>query len=227
LIELIPFDAVIFDHDGTLIDTESQDFRSCQMLFAECGVDLLLADWAEVIVGRIGGYDGLLDRLVDSQHNGLTREILWERLRALWKVNMEDVTLMPGAEALIAALYQAGYPLAVATASDRAWATRWLTHFNLNRYFRVIATRDDVTAPKPAPDVYYYAAEQLGVRPERCLVFEDSLAGVEAARAAGMTVIAVPNTVTNTLDFSLADAIFEGLEGVTIESLALWEPNPW
>jgi HAD superfamily hydrolase (TIGR01509 family) len=216
------FEAIIFDHDGTLLDTESQDYRACQLLFAEYGVALNLAEWAELVVGRIGGYHGLFDRLVAAHGNGLTREAVWERFRALWQANLVDVRLMPGVERLLTELHQAGYPLGVATASDRAWTTRWLGQFNLSHYFRVVATRDDVAAPKPAPDVYTLAAAKLGVRPERCLVFEDSLAGVESARAAGMRVVAVPNTVTRTLDFSLADVVIDGLAEVSLATLGEW-----
>ena len=75
---------------------------------------------------------------------------------------------------------------------------------------------NDVVNNKPAPDVYLLAAERLGVKPERCLVFEDSVAGVHAAKSAGMTVVAVPNQVTRTLDFQQADLIISSLEGVTV-----------
>lgn len=218
-----PFEAIIFDHDGTLIDTESQDFLSCQMLFAEHRATLTLAHWAEHIVGRTGGYDRLLDELAQASGNGLTREVLWARLRELWNLNLANVSPMPHVERIVPALHAAGYPLGVATASDRQWAERWLGQFNLMPYFQVIATRDHVARNKPAPDVYLFAATQLGVQPERCLVFEDSLAGVQSAKAAGMTVVAVPNAVTKTLDFNQADKIIAGLEAVTpawIQTLA-------
>ena len=78
-----------------------------------------------------------------------------------------------------------------------------------------MATSDNIEQNKPAPDVYLFAAAQLGVRPENCLVFEDSLAGLQSAKAAGMTVAAVPNSVTRTLDFSQADIIIDGLGMVT------------
>ena len=92
-----------------------------------------------------------------------------------------------------------------------------MNKFELLPYFHVVATSDDVANNKPAPDVYRFAAQQLGVQPERCLVFEDSVAGMQSAKAAGMTVIAVPNHVTKTLNFSQADGIIDGLQHVSPE----------
>ena len=114
-------------------------------------------------------------------------------------------------------LHTAGYPLAIATASDRAWADRWLTHFGLGSYFQAIATGDNIVNNKPAPDIYLFAAAQLGVQPKACLVFEDSQAGTRSAKAAGMTVVAVPSPITQSLDFSQADEIIFGLQNVSVE----------
>ncbi|MEM7342828.1 MAG: HAD-IA family hydrolase [Chloroflexota bacterium] len=215
----MPFAALIFDHDGTLIDTETQDFRSCQVVFAEQGVTLTAEKWAETVVGRFGGYDLIFDELVAEKGGDLTRDYLWTRLRASWRKNFDDSTLMPYVAELIPNLKSAGYRLAVATASDAQWANRWLTQFALIDYFEVIATKDNVTNNKPAPDVYLYAAEQLAVQPEKCLVFEDSLAGVQAAKAAGMTVVAVPSPLTRSLDFSIADHVIDGLSPVRLSWL--------
>ncbi len=211
------FDAIIFDHDGTLVDTESPDFEACKMLFAEYGLSLSLEHWAEKIVGRMDGYDNLFNEIAQTGNNGATPADMWQRLKELWSITLENVELMPGANSLLNQLQGASYPLGVATAADKAWVTRWLTHFNLLPYFQAIATGDDITHNKPAPDVYLFAAAQLNVKPQRCLVFEDSVAGAQSAKAAGMTVIAVPSHVTKTLDFSQADGVIDGLEYVTLE----------
>jgi len=218
-----PFDAIIFDHDGTLVDTESPDFEACKILCREFGLTLTVEQWASKVVGRMDGYNELFAELLQIHPNGVAEDDLWQRLKELWKITLEHVELMPGVSDLLPRLRAAGYPLGVATASDRRWSTRWLTHFNLTPYFEVVANGDDVVNNKPAPDVYLLAASQLGARPERCLVFEDSLAGVQSAKAAGMRVIAVPSHVTQTLDFSQADGIVHGLQNVSvawIEALA-------
>jgi len=219
------FEAIIFDHDGTLIDTETPDYLACRMLCQELDIALTLEHWAEKIVGRRNGYDELFEDLIQSDNHGLTKADMWQRLRELWPITLENVELMPGVGRLLPQLQATGYPLAVATASDRNWAIRWLTRFDLLDYFQTIACSDDVTQNKPAPDVYLFAAAQLGVHPERCLVFEDSVAGLQSAHSAGMTVIAVPNHVTKTLDFSQADGILDGLENVTLEWITALEQN--
>ena len=210
------FDAIIFDHDGTLVDSESPDFEACKMLSAEHGFTLTLEYWAENVVGRMDGYDILFEDIIQTGQNGLTPADLWPRLRAFWEITHEDVKIMPGVSNLLPQLQAAGYLLGVATASNRDWALRWLSKFNLLSYFQVIANSDDVTHNKPAPDVYLFAAARLGIKPERCLVFEDSIPGMQSAKAAGMTVIAVPSLVTKSLDFSQADGIVHGLENVTL-----------
>lgn len=217
-----PFEAIIFDHDGTLIDTETADFEACRILCEEVGVAMAQEFWAEKVLGRMDGYEALFAEIIQVHRQDLSPVEMWKRLKELWQVTRENIALMPGVPNLLGQLHKAGYPMGVATASDRDWADRWLAHFELASYFQVVATSSDVANNKPAPDVYLFAAAQLGVPPERCLVFEDSLAGTQAARAAGMKVIAVTSHMNRALTFSAADLVIEGLEGVDLELIELW-----
>jgi HAD superfamily hydrolase (TIGR01509 family) len=217
-----PFEAIIFDHDGTLIDTETADFEACRLLCEEAGVAMAQEFWAEKVLGRMDGYETLFTEIIRAHRHDLSHAEMWKRLKELWQITRENITLMPGASGLLHQLHQAGYPMGVATASDRNWADRWLAHFDLAAYFQVVATSSDVANNKPAPDVYLFAAAQLGVPPERCLVFEDSLAGTQAAKAAGMKVIAVSSHMNKALKFSAADGVIEGLEGVSLEMIEQW-----
>ncbi len=212
-----PFEAIIFDHDGTLIDTETPDFEACKMLFAEYNLPLTIEYWAKYVVGRMDGYDIMFNQILQNNGNGPSRDQLWRRYEELWPITFNNIQLMPGVVTLLDTLQAANYPLAVATASDTAWVTRWLNQFGLHRYFQVVANSDHITNNKPAPDVYLHAAQQLGVAPEQCLVFEDSVAGLQAAKAANMTAVAVPSHVTQSLDFSQADTVIHGLQDVTLD----------
>jgi beta-phosphoglucomutase-like phosphatase (HAD superfamily) len=93
--------------------------------------------------------------------------------------------------------------------------------------FDTVRTGDDVAKVKPAPDLYWAAAEALGVEPRRCLAFEDSANGVRAAKAAGMTCIAVPGPVTRGLNFDLADAVLNSLDEVSLAEIAGGIPDGW
>ena len=215
----LSFDAIIFDHDGTLVDTECADLETCRILYQEHGLNFSEEYWARNILGYMGGYEVIINDLAGANSHGPAREAVWKRFKELWDITSEKVELMPGVTALLSQLHASGYPLAIATASDREWVKRWFTRFALWPYFQAIATSDDVPRNKPAPDVYLFAAAQLGVPPERCLVFEDSLPGLTAAKAAGMTVALIPAPHAQTLDYSLADVIIESLENVTLDWL--------
>jgi len=214
----LSFETILFDLDGTLIDTEHADFAAAQILAQEIEAEISLDFWAANIVGVTDGYDIFLKVLQQqSRNNHLTTDFLWQRLQQLWQQTMQNLSLMPGAAALLSGLQGNGYRLGLVSASDRAWVDRWLGHFELHSYFQNITTGDDVQRNKPAPDIYRLAAARFQVTPAQCLVFEDSIAGIQAAKSAGMTVVAVPNSITHNLNFSLADQIVFGLDQINIK----------
>jgi HAD superfamily hydrolase (TIGR01509 family) len=126
----------------------------------------------------------------------------------------EQIEMMPGFQDLLRHVRRRGYRLGIATSTQRprmmvTLKNGLLAHLNeprdLSDIFDVVLSGSDVTQTKPAPDIYLLAAERLRVSPARCLVFEDSESGGQAAKAAGMTVIAVPNVFTAHQDHSAAD----------------------
>lgn len=206
--------ALIFDFDGTLLDTETREFWHWQQLYRQHGRELRLHDWQRGI-GTWDAFDpwaGLPDHVQaerEQVHAGLHQRIVSD---------IAEQDLRPGARAVLDEARAAGYRLALATSSDRAWVTRWLTQHGLD-HFEVMATRDDVARVKPDPELYLLAARRLGLRPRDCLAVEDSLNGATAAVAAGMRVVVVPNDVTRTQPFPpewrrLEDGYASGLVGV-------------
>src|SRR5262249_23104866 len=119
-----------------------------------------------------------------------------------------ELELKRGCLDLLDAAASARLPLAVASSSSPRLIAAVLDHFDLTPRFTAVISGESVAPPRPAPDIFLRAAEALGARPEGCVVFEDSLAGATAGRAAGMTVIAVPEGAWEGRGFeAVADAI--------------------
>lgn len=213
-------EVIIFDNDGTLVETDIPDYLACKSLCEDLGLRLTPEIWIEHTLGELDVHSSLFNYLTQYHNNGsLTSENLWEHWHQLWSVNMKNVTLKPGAIELLSRLHISNYKLAVATSADRNWVNYWLKLFNLFSYFEIVVTKNDVIKNKPFPDVYLFVANYFGVYPCNCLVFEDSITGVKAAKSAGMKVIAVPTTITQISNFKQADFLIDSLEVVTVEWL--------
>ena len=188
----LPFapDAVIFDMDGLMLDSE-RAINACMASAArELGHALPDSLWLKMI----GGGDGLCRRLLSEQIGEAAADALLLRSEALYDAVADaGIDHRPGIVELLEWLVARGIPRAVATSTRRPLAMRKLAAAGLLPYFDAVCTSSDVAKPKPAPDVYLLAASTLGVAPSRCLVLEDSPTGVRAALAAGMTPVQVPD----------------------------------
>lgn len=189
--------ALIFDFDGTILDTETLEFRRWEALYRSHGRELALSDWQQG-VGTWDAFDpwlGLPDT-VQSRRSDVHAELHGQIL--------DDITaseLRPGVRSVLEEARAAGLRLALATSSDKAWVSRWLEQHDLLGSFEVMATRYDVAHVKPDPALYTLAVTQLSLPPEACLAIEDSFNGAAAAAAAGLRVVVVPNEVTATQAF--------------------------
>lgn len=181
------FDAVIFDLDGTLLDTESLSQAAGISAFADCGI----AVEASFLHGLIGRDDVTSAGIVRATFP----ELDFEFLSTIWRQRTRDtyargIPLKPGTHDLLGALH---LPVAMATSSTRAQLDNKMRVTDIARYFRHFVTFDDVKQAKPAPEPFLLAASLLGVDTARCVAFEDSETGAEAAHRAGMTVVQVPD----------------------------------
>jgi HAD superfamily hydrolase (TIGR01509 family) len=202
------FDAVFFDLDGTLVDSERLSLASGAAAFAAQGHDDV-----EALLHRLVGVDQTTAAgLILAHCPGLDLNALntaWED--AFLAAQAVDLLLKPGASDIVHGLRDR-HALALVTSSRRDPAEARLVQAGLRPAFHAVITRDDVIAPKPHPEPYLLAASRLGVDPSRCLVFEDSEPGAEAAFAAGMTVVQVPDIIPSSGRFAhhIAPSLADG-----------------
>ena len=209
--------ALIFDFDGLLVDTETPAFESWRALYAEYGHELTLDLWQGAL-GTNQGFDALA-HLAEISTQPIDRAALLARRLAAKRALSAVQPLLPGVREILRQAHELGLPCAVASSSDRDWVEGWLRHHAIGDQFVCVRTADDVAATKPAPDLFLSAAACLGAPPERCLVFEDSPNGILAARAAGMRCVVVPGAITRRLALPLADRVIESLDAVPLAEL--------
>jgi HAD superfamily hydrolase (TIGR01509 family) len=210
-------DAVVFDCDGLLAETESAWTRAETALFREHGHDFgpaqkklligqTLASGGEAMAGyfgRPGAGPALAERLA-----GLVGQELAAGTPAL-----------PGARAIAETLRRRGIPVAVSSNSPRRFVDTALRSAGLHDLFEVVVAAEDAEHGKPAPDLYLAACRRLAAGPGRSVAFEDSSTGVASARAAGMFVIAVPSVRGALLDAQLT------YDSLTRPDLTAWMAN--
>ena len=211
--------ALIFDFDGLIVDTEMPGYLAWQEVYASEGVHLEIADWLNA-VGYVAGFDprAHLTKLTGRMFDWPARDAAIAR-RARELIAAQPV--LPGVTALIEQGLRLGYRLGVASNSTADWVEPGLARLGLRKYFQAVSTVEQVARPKPQPDVYLGALAGLGVATAAgSYAFEDSHPGVQAAKAAGLRVIAVPNPLTRHQDLSVADEIRESLVGFELDH---WE----
>ncbi len=212
---------MLFDFDGLILDTETPEFTTIAEVFTDHGVTLTMQEWT----ARIGRGDNpdwteLLADALGAPPAGVAQ------VRAAWRTRLDEViaqeAVRPGVLELADAATAAGVGVAVASSSPLDWVDGHLSRLGVADRFGPRATRDDVgpARAKPHPDLFLLAASRLGVDPTRCVVLEDSHAGVRAGNAAGCVTVAVPGAMTADVDFSHADHVVGSVAELDLERLA-------
>jgi beta-phosphoglucomutase family hydrolase len=208
----------LFDLDGVLIDSSPFHFASWVKLGEEVGFTMTPELFRQTFGQR---NDAILRRFIPDTTD--EQIAAWsERKEALYRqLAAGKLTPLPGARELVRALKGAGFRLAIASSTPRQNIAFALEQIGMADVFDALVGAEDVTKGKPDPEVFLTAAKRLGVPPERCLVFEDAIAGVIAAKRGGMKCIAV--TTTNPRDALVeagADLVVDSLSELSLERLA-------
>lgn len=211
-----PLDAVIFDMDGLLLDTEAAHRETMIATAAAMGAAL-----PEAVFLSLVGIHRDANRRTLAAHFGpdFALDAFYAESDARFEaVVAAGMPTRPGARLILDHLVAAGVPRGVATSTASPEAEQRLARAGLLHLFDTVVTRSDVANPKPAPDPYLLAAERLGARPAHCVALEDSHNGVRAAAAAGMAVIMIPDLLPATEETrGLCVATLPGLADVVAE----------
>ncbi|MFN0089715.1 MAG: HAD family hydrolase [Acidimicrobiales bacterium] len=211
-------EALIFDFDGLILDTEWPVYRSIAAEFERHGLTYALESWVHVV-----GTSHDVDWAGELEHRlarAVNREEAERRRRTRFAELMAAAAVLPGVLDLLDAADAAGIAVGVASSSPRSWVAGHLADHGLAGRFDAVITLDDVGVAKPAPDLYLAALAALAVPAAGAVALEDSAHGCTAAKAAGIRVVAAPNAVTAGLDFAHADLLVPSLAALSLAELA-------
>lgn len=213
--------ALIFDFDGLILDTETPEFACWQNIYREHGFDFPQDRWGTVIGGTGHSDFDAANHLSHLSQGRLDSAALRARnhLESLQMILKQGP--LPGVTDYLQEAKRLGLKLAIASSSDQTWVHTHARRIGVFDYFDHVITADDV-APgrtKPNPDLFLTALSRLEVPKEAAIVFEDSPNGVKAANRAGIFVVAVPNPVTGMLSLNGANLVLGSLTELSLPDL--------
>jgi len=191
-------EALIFDFDGLILDTETPEVLVWQAIYREHGFELPVEEWEKTVGGfGLSNFDAA-ENLAILSSGRLDSVSLRARYRREADAIIHASPVLPGVVDLIEDAKRAGLKVAIGSSSRHSWVDTHLSRLEIMAYFDHVICQDDVLPgrTKPHPDIFLKALDQLTVKKDAAVIFEDSLNGVLAARRAGIFVVAVPNPLT-------------------------------
>ena len=210
--------AIVFDFDGLILDTEVPEYKAWQAVYRHHGQTLSVKDWGQCVGSTFEKFDphthleSLVGESLDRDANNAMRK------KRFWDL-LDGRGPMPGVVDYLESARELDLRIGIASSSTREWVSGHLERLGIFSHFDALSTSDDVENVKPDPAVFLAAARKLDCAPERSLVLEDSPNGVVAAKRAGMFAVAVPNDVTRQLEFEHADLRIESLASLPLRDL--------
>ena len=203
--------AVLFDHDGTLVDSEPTHFQIWQKVLAPYGVALSEKQYKDYYAGvpTAANAVDMVSRFAINEVPATLADAKNSATRTF--LSRSAFSLMPGVKEVLSLLRSDGLRLAVVTGAGRNGVEATLRAHSLHDFFETVVSGDDVRQSKPAPDCYLLAIERLGLSPSECIAIEDTEHGVNAATSAGITCLAVPTAMSEHHSFAKAAAVLSEL----------------
>ena len=213
-------EALVFDFDGLIIETEEPDYQTWREIYQSYGLDLSLEDYAHCIGA---GWDEQFFNPYIDLVTKVGHPISWDEIepkrKQIIKNRVEELPVLPGVKTYLDDAKRLGLKVGVASSSHHDWVDGHLTRLGLIKYFETIKCAEDVEQTKPSPNLYLAALRDLDVPPYKAIALEDSLNGVLAAKKAGMYCVVIPTEVTRQMSLDHADLCLNSLDELPLEKL--------
>ena len=210
--------AIIFDFDGTIIDTETAWYVVFKQAYQQYGVDLSLETYSQCLGTSLASFNPYT--YLTTHHNiSLDLEEFQTAIRNSYAKLIEKETIRPGILTLLQQAKAAGLKIGLASSSHREWIDQFIHSLELDDYFECYCTADTVKNVKPHPELYLQALQQLDVQAHEAIAIEDSPNGARAAVTAGLHTVVIKNTLTTQLAFSQGHHTIESLEHYTLQNI--------
>jgi beta-phosphoglucomutase family hydrolase len=204
--------AVIFDMDGLMVDTEYLHHTSFKKVLEQYGVNPVPNIHGVIHVSGVSAEANWELFKEKYNFNADTAELTRSKHKIHLKLLKNNVVPMPGLFELLKDIKEHGYRISIASSSALEQINLIVNRLGITNFFDAITSGEEVTSGKPAPDIFLKAAAKLGIEPTQCVVLEDAMNGMKAAKAANMHAVVVPNKFTKHENFDTADLIVASLK---------------